>query len=152
MKLNAIMESQLQEVRRWTGRGGEERYDSDFADYLRDRWSEDYISVYDALDGYAGQDDWYDIASDAAEKAGFADDIQDLKISKNNSESFRKLVLDSNGDITPDIVQVLQKFAMTFEDFEQSDEAEEYRDDFHDSEELADDPYKYYGVRRSDFY
>jgi hypothetical protein len=152
MKLKLILESPLREVRRWQGRGGEETYGSEFSEYLSIKWREDFTSVRDALDGYASEDEWYDIAADAAAKAGHSDDIEDLKINDNDVSKFRSVVLDDAGNLTPDLSAALAKYAKSYDDFKDSGEAEEYRDSFHDQSEFEDDPHSYYGVRRSDFY
>jgi len=124
MKLTTILESQLIEI-------GFKYDEDDLYDFLQIKWDEDYISVYDALDGHASEDDW-------PEEAGalFDAHIEDMKMHGHDLDKFRELSLNQDGTLKlrRGLRLAVHKFvkADEFDDWADSDDAEQYKDDHRD--------------------
>lgn len=141
MKIKTILEAQLAEIDR-------DDYEDRFGRFLDIKWEEDYTSVYDALDGLMSDDDWVDQVQDMLPQ----DDIEDLKMSNDDVEVFRKMAIDRGGVPSREMLDAINKFSVDVDEFESSEDADSYRDDFNDQLEYERDPYGYHGVSRKDFY
>lgn len=130
MKLNAILESQLKESPRWDAM---DQYQDDLERFMEIRHQEDFTSIYDALDGYLGDDDWPEFVNTTLKRNGMGD-MEDLKMDNRDVDTFRRLAVGPNGE-TGDVVKAAKKVkAMDYDDWRDSDEAEEYVTIFHDWE------------------
>lgn len=132
------------------GKVDESRYDDymdRFVKFLEIKWQEDYLSVYDVLDGHMEDDDWVEQAQALAGD----EDIEDLKMYRGDIKKFMGMAIDG-AKLSPNAGEAIKTYAVTWDDFEDSEDAKEYEEDFRDAEEYRRDPYGYHGVRRSDFY
>lgn len=87
MKIKVILESQLFEIdhdyRRDDPRDDYRDYDYEddkLENFLEIKWQEEYISVYDALDGFIEDNNWAEIVN-----SWFESDIEDLKLNEKKS-------------------------------------------------------------------
>lgn len=95
--------------------------------YLLDIWKDDYVSVYDALENQASEEDWDEIAE--AEVKG---DIRKIKFHEDDLSIFLRMSLDRDGKIRGDIQKAVRKYVVgdNFDDWKDSDDAVPYVDDY----------------------
>lgn len=143
MKIKVILESQLSEIdhefRRDDPRDDYQDYDYDddkLEDFLKIKWQEDYISVYDALDSVLGDGNW-------AEKVNswFESDIEDLSFNERNLDKFREMVAGDTGANRRNIEQAVDKYVVAddFWSWRKTDDVEQYVEMYHDQHAQKDD-------------
>lgn len=95
--------------------------------YLLDIWKDDYVSVYDALEDHASEEDWDEILS-----AEFKNDIRKMKFHEDDLGIFRRMSLDRDGRIRKDVQAAVRKYVVgdNFDDWRDSDDAAQYIDDY----------------------
>ena len=147
MKIKSIIESHVPKKKVEEARGDYEAYMDRFYDFLEIKWQEDYISVYDVLDGKMEDDDWVEQAQASAGD----EDIEDLQMYRGDVKKFMNMAIDG-AKLSSNAGEAIKTYATTWDHFRDSDEAKEYEDDFRDAEEYRRDPYGYHGVSRRDFY
>lgn len=143
MKIKVILESQLSEIdhefRRDDPRDDYRDYDYDddkLEDFLKIKWQEDYISVYDALDGVLGDGNW-------AEKVNswFESDIEDLSFNEKDLDKFREMAVGATGANRKSIEQAVDKYVVAddFWSWRKTDDVEQYVEMYHDQHAQKDD-------------